>query len=104
MSTQARLRDELTGIWQEIFEVPADEIDPDDSLFAAGGTSLQAVQLMTRIEEAFGVALPLTVVFAEGSVNRLTELVEEGLLAAIEDLSEEEALRLLHEQQTAPGA
>ena len=98
MSTQERLRRELAEIWQEIFNVPEGELDDDESLFALGGTSLQAVQLMTRIEEAFGVRIPLPVVFAEGSISRLAELIEEGLLAMLDDVSEEEALHLLQEQ------
>ncbi|MCD9196200.1 acyl carrier protein [Streptomyces albireticuli] len=98
MSTGAQLRQELTDMWQDIFAVPDEEFDSEESLFEAGGTSLQAVQLMTRIEESYGVQIPLPVVFAEGSVDRLVELVEEGLLASLGELSEEEALRMLQEE------
>jgi len=97
MSTPTLLQ-ELAGIWQSVFGVAAGETDHDESLFEAGGTSLQAVQLMTRIEEAFEVRIPLPVVFAEGSVNRLAELIEESLLASLDDMSEEEALQALQEQ------
>ncbi|WP_137992794.1 acyl carrier protein [Streptomyces vilmorinianum] len=96
-STQ--LHEDLTALWREIFEIPeTDEVDPEESLFEAGGTSLQAVRLMTRIDETYGVKIPLPVVFAEGSVGRLAELVEEGLLDLLGDLTEEEALRLLQEE------
>ncbi|WP_316520110.1 acyl carrier protein [Kitasatospora brasiliensis] len=97
MSDREALEEEITAIWQELFRLGPDEVDPDDSLFAVGGTSLQAVQLMTRIEGRFGVALPLPVVYAEGSISRLAELIEETLLESLADLTEEEARRLLDE-------
>nr|BAV57444.1 PCP domain protein [Streptomyces sp. SANK 60404] len=105
------VQDELTVIWQELFAVPADEVDPAESFFELGGTSLQAVQLMNRIEKAFGVRIPLPVIYVEGSIEGLTAAIEDAraeagapddeaeLLAAVEALSEEEALRLLAEHQ-----
>jgi acyl carrier protein len=98
VSVQERIRLELTEFWQQIFGIPVEEIDGDEGLFAIGGTSLQAVQLMTRMEEAYGVTIPLPVVYTEGSVNRLAELIEEELLATIEDGPEEEASHRLPEQ------
>lgn len=98
-SMRARLEQELGAIWQEIFPVAAGELDPEVGLFAVGGTSLQAVQLRIRIADEFGVDIPLTVIYAEGSVNRLAELVEEGMRAAVAALSEEEALRLLADEE-----
>lgn len=97
MSSDHVLRREVADIWHKIFGVAVG--DGEDDLFAVGGTSLQAVQLMTRIEEEFGVKISLPVIYAEGSINRLTELVEEELLASVGDLSEEETLRLLDDQQ-----
>ncbi|MGA5132603.1 acyl carrier protein [Streptomyces olivoreticuli] len=95
------VRDELTAIWQDVFKVTAEEIDPDEGFFELGGTSLQAVQLMTRIEKAFDVKIPLPVIFTEGSVAGLTAIVEEELLSGADELTDEEALRLLEEHQEA---
>ncbi|MYU20480.1 acyl carrier protein [Streptomyces sp. SID8352] len=105
MSTDVRA--ELTAIWQQVFGLDAAEVDTAESFFAIGGTSFQAVQLMTRMEQAFGVKVPLPVIFTEGSVDGLTAAVgdalgtdDDGLLASVEGLSEEEALRLLREHET----
>ncbi|MFF5639402.1 acyl carrier protein [Streptomyces sp. NPDC012825] len=98
MSAEDHITRELTAIWREVLELDEDEVDPEEFLFEVGGTSLQAVQLMTRIREAFGVEIELAVIYAEGSVGRLSELVEEGLLAGLDGLTPEEALRLLQEE------
>lgn len=100
---EGRIGKQLVDIWQQVFEVDADHIDPEESLFEIGGTSLQAVRLMTRIEETFGVRIELPVVFAEGSVSRLTELVEEELLASLDGLTEDEARLLLREETERSG-
>lgn len=99
-SVRDSVAEELTVIWRELLHLDeGEEIDPEESFFEVGGTSLQAVRLMTRIQETFGVEIELPVVYAEGSVGRLAELVEEGLLAGLDDLTEEEA-RLLLQRET----
>lgn len=100
---QGQVGEQLADIWQQVFEVDVADIDPQETLFEIGGTSLQAVQLMTRIEETFGVQIELPVVFAEGSVERLTELIEEELLASLDGLTEEEARLLLREETERSG-
>ncbi|MDN3259806.1 acyl carrier protein [Streptomyces sp. CSDS2] len=103
---------ELTAIWRQVFGIAEAEVDLAESFFEIGGTSLQAVQLMTRIEQAFGVKVPLPVIFTEGSIEGLTAAVEEALdtaadddlLASVEGLSEEEALRLLQEHEAQATA
>ncbi|MEU9107571.1 acyl carrier protein [Streptomyces xanthophaeus] len=111
MSTDVRGR--LTAIWQEVFDTAGEEPDPDESFFEIGGTSHQAVQLMTRIEQTFGVKVPLPVIFAEGSIEGLSAAVDEArgaagsdedLLASVEALSDEEALRLLQEHEAHEAA
>lgn len=87
--------EELTAIWQDVFKVPADEIDPEDGFFEVGGTSLQAVQLMNRIQQAFDIKVPLPVIYTEGSIAGLTAIVEEAL---------EEELRLLQEAEEREAA
>ncbi|MEV6673808.1 acyl carrier protein [Streptomyces sp. NPDC051162] len=103
MSAADPVRDELTAIWQDVFKVTAEEIDPDEGFFELGGTSLQAVQLMTRVEEAFDVRIPLPVIFTEGSLAGLAAIVEEELLSGADALTDEEAQRLLEEHQEAGG-
>jgi amino acid adenylation domain-containing protein len=46
------------------------------NFFAAGGTSLQAIQLSSRVNAVFGVALPIAEFFADPTVSGLAALVD----------------------------
>ncbi|MER6993997.1 non-ribosomal peptide synthetase [Saccharopolyspora hirsuta] len=41
----------LALLWSEVLGVPADQIGREDDFFARGGTSLSAIQLLTRLEQ-----------------------------------------------------
>ena len=116
----ASLEEGVTGIWQEVFGLAGSEADRGVSLFEMGGTSLQAVRLRTRISEVFGVNVELWDIFADGSIKDLVRLVTEAqaqarsaggadeaeiheLLSEIEEISDEEALRLLEGGPSADG-
>jgi thioesterase domain-containing protein/acyl carrier protein len=59
----------LVELWTErLGGVP---VGATDDFFAAGGTSLQAARLMNRIEQAFGVRLPLATLYADGTPRAL---------------------------------
>ena len=72
-STPVRPRDfielQLTHIWEELLNYRL--IGLTDSFFELGGHSLLAVSLMTRIEKAFGVKLPLHVLFQNDTIEHL---------------------------------
>jgi amino acid adenylation domain-containing protein len=53
-----------------------------DDFMAVGGHSLLAMKLMTRLRKAFGVTLPLPVVFQEPTVANLAAVVASRLLPA----------------------
>jgi acyl carrier protein len=95
MTTGMGLGDEVAGIWRDVMAAPA--ADTDESFFAAGGTSLRAVQLVRRIEDAYGVSIPLAEIYDDGSIDRLTEIVEQSLLDDLHELSEGTA------EPAAPG-
>jgi amino acid adenylation domain-containing protein len=71
-----------------------DEIGIEDDFFLVGGHSLLGTQLVMKVRETFGVMLTLRDLFEAGTVAGLAERIEELLLAALSDMSEEEALRL----------
>ena len=70
----------LTLIWAELLDLP--RIGIRENFFEIGGHSLLAVQLMSRVLAQFGVDLPITVLFREGTIEQMAELLrntENGL-------------------------
>jgi len=72
-----------------------DRISIDDNFFLLGGSSLMGAQLIARVKEVFGVALPLRTLFENPTVRRLAVEVELAVVAAVESMSESEVLQLL---------
>jgi hypothetical protein len=56
---------------------------------------LLGIQVIGRIKETFGVELPLYRLFEAPTVTELSSEIERLLLAKIEAMSEEEAVRML---------
>lgn len=69
----------LSTLFQEVLGA----VEEDADFFELGGDSLAAIQLVSRIEETFGVTPPVDVVFDAPAVPDLA-LAIEGLLAKIE--------------------
>jgi len=103
----------LAGLWAEVLRV--DRVGAEDDFFALGGHSLKATQVMTRIEEVFGLELPLRALFESPTVAGLAERIEaheletvdEAALAAaldeIETLSEDELEAFLAAGESVEG-
>jgi acyl carrier protein len=59
MSTIQTTTDEVLRLASEHFKVPLEKLDPDDDFFKKLGiNSLQALDLLTRIEQHFKIELP----------------------------------------------
>lgn len=63
----------LTEIWENLLNVRP--IGPDQSYFELGGDSLFAVQLLTQIEQEFGIRLPLASFFDAPTVRELAQII-----------------------------
>ncbi len=76
---RSRIERELAALLGEL--LGRSDVGRGDDFFALGGHSLLAVRLLARIEERFGVRLPMTAFFRDTSVaalaHRLDEEVEE---------------------------
>ncbi len=64
----------LAAIWAGVLGL--DAVAGADNFFALGGSSLAAVQVMSRVREAFGVDLPLRALFEEPTVGGLALQIE----------------------------
>ncbi|MBS0500885.1 MAG: AMP-binding protein [Proteobacteria bacterium] len=66
--------DLLAGLWEDV--LGHRPTVPEESFFAAGGHSLQAVRLMARLSSTLGVTLPLSTLFRNPSFDALLAAVE----------------------------
>jgi non-ribosomal peptide synthetase component F/acyl carrier protein len=67
----------LVGIYGQLLGVP--RVSVFDDFFALGGHSLLATQAISRVRSAFGVDLPLTVLFEASTVADLASRVEHAI-------------------------
>lgn len=97
--TERRLVEE---IYQPLLQ--RDAIDVTEGFFEAGGSSLQAAQLLSRIRRVFDVTIPLTKFFRDSSVRTMALRVDrakaaqmdpDALVAMLATMSDAEAERLL---------
>ncbi len=63
----------LTHIWQNLLNVRP--IGPDQDYFELGGDSLFVVELLTQVEQEFGIALPLASFFDATTIRELTQII-----------------------------
>jgi acyl carrier protein len=69
-------------------------ISANDNFFLLGGHSLLGTQLIARVNEAFGVELPLLQLFDHPTLAEMSDAIETLILAKLEPASAAEALRL----------
>jgi amino acid adenylation domain-containing protein len=83
----------LAEIWQEVLGVP--RVGAHDDFFDLGGHSLPAIRIVSRINDAFEIDIPLDTFFANTTVARLAVAVDAVLLAEVDSLSDDEVQRQL---------
>lgn len=65
----------VTGIFREVLS--AAELGAEDSFFAVGGNSLQAMRAVSRINKRFGVKLSVRAMYGNVTVRAVATLVDE---------------------------
>ena len=69
--------DTLARLWKEVLRV--EEVGMDQGFVEAGGDSVTATALVVRVEEVFGVQVPLLAFFDAATIPRQAALVQELL-------------------------
>ncbi|MDQ2724970.1 MAG: amino acid adenylation domain-containing protein [Actinomycetota bacterium] len=64
----------VAGVWSEVLGI--DDLGVDDDLFDLGGHSLQAVQILARVEDMFSTPVPLGGFLDEPTIAALNRLLE----------------------------
>jgi acyl carrier protein len=70
----------VASIWQETLHI--NEIGVHDNFFELGGHSLLATQVISRLRNAYGLEIPLHVLFRFPTVSELAQHIETILWAA----------------------
>jgi acyl carrier protein len=98
----------LAGIWSQVLKL--EQVGIRDNFFELGGHSLLATQVMSRIHDAFRIALPLRTLFEKPTIEKLAVVITQSqaeeagqddlgqILTELEALSDEDAQRLLTNQ------
>src|SRR5579862_4017729 len=73
---RTNLERELVRIWEEVLRSAPIGIQED--FFDLGGTSIQAARVFARIEEAFHMRLPLSVILGAQTIEKLAAAVQKG--------------------------
>jgi acyl carrier protein len=71
---------DLVDLWADLLK--ADLVGVDDNFFDLGGDSLKAGLFLSRVEESFGVKVPLRQFFAQATVAELGAIIDEQRTAA----------------------
>jgi acyl carrier protein len=88
----------IAAIWQRSLGIEA--VGVHDSFFELGGDSVFGNQILIEIGRALGVRIDPATAFEGFTVARLAELAEARLVERLEQMSDEEAARLLASKQT----
>jgi non-ribosomal peptide synthetase component F len=87
----------VAQVWAEV--LGARRVGALDDFFDLGGHSLLALRVIARLSGMAGTDLPIHVFFADTTVAGVAAALEGLLAAELDQLSEEEALRLVGEEE-----
>ena len=73
-SPESELEQRVLEIWSQVLGV--DEIAANDDFFALGGDSLRGARVIVRLNEEFGLDLPVSTLVEAPTVRRFSDLLE----------------------------
>jgi acyl transferase domain-containing protein len=86
------LEEAVAAVWREMLGL--ERVGVEDDFFELGGHSLLGTGVIGRLRLQFGVELKMDAIFRAPTVAALAREIEDAVLAAVEAMSEEEALAL----------
>jgi acyl carrier protein len=86
----------VAELWSGL--LPVVEIGADDNVFELGGTSIEAIEFMTRLCDGFSVELPLDLIFNKPVLAEIAVELESALVAQIEGMTDAEVRAALEDE------
>lgn len=77
----------LADIWSEVLNI--DKIGVHDKFLELGGSSLAAIRVISRANEAFELDLPLNLAFSKPTIAAFAEYVRETIMQLLEEMDSE---------------
>lgn len=68
----------IAGIWAEVLEIDADDLDPRDNFFDLGGDSILSIRVIARIQASLGISLSVRQLFDTPTIAELSWLMPAG--------------------------
>jgi len=100
VSAAGNLENELLTIWRQLLTI--EKVDRKDDFFELGGDSLRATQLLSRLEQRFGIALRLDLLFTARTIEQQAlAIAHEQAMPRTEGIEPEIAPQAAHDIQTA---
>ena len=79
--TDKSIEDVVRNFWSAILRVPEQSVMVTDSLYEHGGTSIKVSQLVVRLQELYGVDIPLDELYDCPSVDTICRLLRQAVEA-----------------------
>jgi acyl carrier protein len=97
MAPRTPIEQTLCPIWAEVLHM--ERVGIHDNFFHLGGHSLLAIQVMARLRDSFSLEFSLRDFFRYPTIAQFAEIVQSALFTKVEEMSEDEAERLLRAHQ-----
>lgn len=83
----------LAELWRKTLHI--DRVGIHDSFFELGGDSVLAAQILGLVQKTFGIRINPQDAFQAFNIERLAELLEAEIIKQVNEMTEEEAQKLL---------
>ncbi|WP_157560102.1 non-ribosomal peptide synthetase [Kordia algicida] len=96
------VEESLSAIWAALLSIPQTSIGRNDSFFDLGGSSLKAIQLISRVYKQHEVQLSIGEIFNHATLKAQSALIAEATAesySAIEKVAEQDDYALSHAQR-----
>lgn len=95
VAPRSEIEQKLAELWRQTLHI--DLVGVHDSFFELGGDSVLAAQILSLAQKNFGIRINPQDAFKAFTIEKLAKMLEAEIMSRIEEMSEEEAQRLLSE-------